>query len=516
MARTSGGRSLVVLSCVLLLIANCVVRGPVTVKPLAVAEPVRVKSPVKAHLTDGSTIVYPDGVSVAGGKLMGVGTQFDLTLKEVGRVGEVALEKVVALESFENTPNRGLTALASGGTTVAVVVGAAVLLKAIFGSCPTVYADVHGERQLEAELFSYSIAPLFEAADVDRLRAKPDANGIIQLDVRNEALETHYLNQLEVLEVRHDSDEIVVPDEKGRPLALRNLSAPAAMVDRRGRDLRPLLDSRDDRVFRTDAATLGGVTREDLRDSIELRLPVPPGHDEVALILNLRNSLLNTVLFYDMMLKRPGARSLDWLSHDLGEIGPALDLASWYSSRMGMRVEVWRDGAYREVTHIGDTGPIAWKEMAVILPVEAKETTLRVRLSFVADNWRIDQIQFATGVRKPETRSIPIAEVASSDGALDALAARSLAAADGNYLQTFPGQSFRARFDAGVSSSSRTFLLQSRGYYTEWVRGSWATPSSPSATFTPSDEALLEALVKWRNVQGDFEARFDATRIPVR
>jgi hypothetical protein len=43
---------------------------------------------------------------------------------------------------------------------------------------------------LHAEAFSYSIAPLLEARDVDRLATQPDADGHLRIEVRNEALET--------------------------------------------------------------------------------------------------------------------------------------------------------------------------------------------------------------------------------------------------------------------------------------------------------------------------------------
>ena len=46
------------------------------------------------------------------------------------------------------------------------------------------------------------------------------------LDVRNEALETHYIDQLELLEVRHRADEVVIPAPRGTPLAVRNQIAP--------------------------------------------------------------------------------------------------------------------------------------------------------------------------------------------------------------------------------------------------------------------------------------------------
>ncbi|MGK2963758.1 MAG: hypothetical protein ACSLFK_16680, partial [Gemmatimonadaceae bacterium] len=378
-------------------------------KPLSLSEPARVTTSVKAHLVDGSTIVYPHGVTVDAGNLVGVGTRYDLTLTEVGPVHQVPLDSVVALEAFENTAQREMTVLASGLTTVGVIVAAAALAFAIFGSCPTVYTDVDGAEELEAELFSVAIAPLLEVTDVDRLRVQPNAEGVIEFHVRNEALETHYINHLAVLEVRHAADEMIVPDSEGRPLALRKLEAPAEVVDRRGRDLAAILALPDDHAFRTDAQTLSAVTRNDFSDAIEVRLPVPENSEEVALVLRLRNSLLSTVLFYETILKRSGARSLDWLSRDLANPSVASELAEWYSSRMGMRVEVWREGSYREVARIRDSGPIAWKTVAVAVPVLENEAELRIRLSFVADNRRIDQLRFAGGVRRPEMRKIPAA-----------------------------------------------------------------------------------------------------------
>lgn len=510
-------RPFVVICSIALLLSNCVVRGPVTVKPLQPLESTQIRTPVKAHLADGSTIVYPNGVTVANGKLIGGGTRYDLTLTDRGPVGEIALSDVVALEGFENTTDRQTTVLASGGTTILAIVGAAALAVAIFGSCPTVYANVDGNEKLEAELFSYSIAPLFEATDVDPLRVKPRADRRVELHVRNEALETHYLNEVAILEIGHHSNEVVVADQREVPVALSDFSTPERITDRRQRDLHPLLDARDEHVFHTDDATLRNASKGDLRDWIDVDAPVRPGQREAALMLTLRNSLLNTVLFYDTMLKGAGAKSIDWLAEDLSQIQPALTLGSWYATQMGMRVEVWSNGAYREVAHVGDSGPIAWKDMAVIVPVPAGETRLRVRLSFVADNWRIDQLRLANAVRRPDTTRLAVADVIGADGKSDAAAMRSLASGDTQYLRTSPGEAFTVVFDRRnePAGDSRTFLLQSRGYYTEWIRPSWVM-NATAAVFTPGDEALLQAISQWRSVQGDFERQFDATRIPVR
>jgi hypothetical protein len=511
------GRHLLVCASILLLIGNCAIYNPMSVRPLSPAQPVQVKTPVKAHLADGSTVIFYDGATVANGKIAGKGTRYDIRLQTVGTVDELPLADVAAFETFEESMNRSATVLATSATSIGVVLGTVALLKLLFGSCPTVYADVDGHQVLEAELFSYSIAPLFEVTDVDPLRARAGADGKVVLDVRNEALETHYLNHLELLAVAHEPGEIVVPDENGLPLALSDFRAPRTIVDRTGRDLRQTVESLDDRVYRTDEATLARATKRDLRDWIELEIPAPADRHEVAVLMTLRNSLLNTILFYDTMLRAAGPKSLNWLARDLNDLRPAYALGSWYATDMGMRVEVWRDGAFAEVTHAGDTGPIAWKDMAVTVPVPPHESAVRIRVSFPADNWRIDQLRVAANVRKPLPRTIPIGHIIGSDGARDMGAVQSLTAADTRYLKTSPGESFRVVFDAAPApaETTQTFLLRSRGYYTEWIRGSWVATATPEV-FTPGESALFAAIQHWRNVQADFERQFYAARIPVR
>ncbi|WP_420617146.1 hypothetical protein [Candidatus Palauibacter sp.] len=58
---------------------------------------------VKAHLLDGSTIVYPNGVTIAGGQVRGRGIRYDIRLDSTGTVGDVALDSVGAMESFRTT-----------------------------------------------------------------------------------------------------------------------------------------------------------------------------------------------------------------------------------------------------------------------------------------------------------------------------------------------------------------------------------------------------------------------------
>lgn len=499
----------------------CWIVHQVAVQEISRGDSVAVTSPVKAHLLNGFTIVYPQGVSIVRDTVRGPGTSYDLRLANPVPVTLVPLDSVLGMENYRTEVNSGATVGLSLLTAGAVGLGTIAIACAIdpkcFGSCPTFYSDSGGTPVLEAEGFSYSIARLFEARDVDRLRAHADANGELRVETRNEAYETHYLNHLELLEVRHGIDEMVLPDASGRLLAVRDLRAPAVARDHAGRDLRSLLAQADGRVFQTDRGTLARAAPGGLDDEIVLEIPTAPGADSAAILFRMRNSLLNTVLLYDMMLGDAGARSLDWVAGDLERIGPAVQLGQWYVSHMGMRVSVWRDGGWQEAGRIKDTGPVAWKDVAIVVPIPRGET-LRVRLSFVADNWRIDRVAVSFAVRAPRVTPYPLAHVLGAGGADDTTALASLTAADGRYLETLPGQFFTAVWQTGPQppDSTRTFVLASQGYYTEWIRRGWIAAGRRTTPFAPTDDALAEAVARYRRVKDTLEVRFAATRVPVR
>src|SRR5688500_7455782 len=429
--------------------SSCVSRR-VDVEPVNPRTPVTVKSPVKAHLTDGATVVYPEGVTVTTDALLGRGTRYDVTFQSGTTVDTVPLADVLGMETYRSRVNAAQTTVLSAAAAAGSFVGGVILAVAIFGSCPTVYSS--DGRVEEAELFSTSVAPLFEGRDIERLQAAPDADGVVTLEVRNEAMETHYINHLELLEVSHGAGERVVPDHRGAPIVVGGVRAPAAAVNRDGRDVRALVTKADGAAYAASDATLARTSTGDMDDWIDVSVPVQEAAREAALVFRMRNSLLNTVLLYDVMLAPAGAASLDWLGEDLGRISNVVELGRWHQRRAGLHVAVWRDGAYQPTLRIPDSGPISWHDVAAVVPVPPGEKMLRVRLSYVADHWRIDDVGVAFSVRKAAPRAIPLASVTSAGGVDEPLALQHLSASDETYLQTSPGHTFRAGFNAGTDS----------------------------------------------------------------
>lgn len=476
-------------------------------------------SPVRAHLLSGRTVVFPEGARFATDTVRAIsarGRLYDLNFEPLGTVEALPMDSIVAMETFTTKYDEGTSVAVSTLATVGVIVGVPALAVAIFGSCPTVYSNGPDGPVLEAESFPNSIVSLFELRDVDPLRVQAGPDGVVALEVRNEALETHYINHLELIEVAHADGTTALPAPDGQAFVLRGSSAPARATDRAGRDVQPALLREDAQVFSTDPITLAAATPDDLMDHIDLTFPAP-ATDTAAVVLRLRNSLLNTVYFYDVMLAGQGPRSLDWLGRDLESISYAVGLGDFYAQHMGLRVQVWDGTAYRAVGKVGEVGPIAWDDVAVPLPVPATDS-LRVRLHFVADAWRIDAVALAADVTTVTPRRVRLHAIEASADVVPADPVALAAAPDEDYLTTMPGTRFEVQFQVGPEppAGQRTFFLAAQGYYTEWIRRDWLTPPATDTAFIPSKTTLHAAMQRWQDVKPTFEAQFETSKIPVR
>ena len=84
------------------------------------------------------------------------------------------------------------------------------------------------------------------------------------------------------------------------------------------------------------------------------------------------------------------------------------------------------------------------------VPVDVPDTdSLRIRLHFVADAWRIDEVALAEHVEIVTPRRVPVAEAETSSPVAPPDLVRLVATPDEDYLITSPGTRFLVRFDTG-------------------------------------------------------------------
>ena len=498
-----------------LALGGCLFYRP-DVEVLPVGPPQQVASAVRVHLLDGSVALFPDGAAFGPDSVRGPNALL-LTFpeNEARATRAVPADRVLGAEVHTAELDAATSFVASAGAAAVATVAVPLAAIAIFGSCPTVYADSAGTPVMQAELFSNSIAPLFEMRDRDVLPdAGLEADGTLRLEVRNEALETHYVDHLAVEAVAHGPDERAVPAEGGLALVLGRERAPVEARDRTGRDALEALRTADARPYTTADAVTAAVSEDDLTDAVTLTFPRPAA-DSVALALRYRSSLLTTVLLYEHMLAGQGARALDWIGQDMASIGAVAEFGEYYLRRLGLRVEVEEDGAFREVGRVAEAGPAAWAERAVVVPVPDGDV-LRVRLRFVAGGWEIDRATLAEA-RTVRPARVGLEAVTDDAGAPAPGLGAQLATTDRDHAVQGPGSVLWATFRPPPVGAGRrqTFFVSGQGYYVEWMRPEWlARPDR--GRFVPNDSTLVSAIGTWRRVRDDYTARFEASKLPVR
>lgn len=382
--------------------------------------------------------------------------------------------------------------------------------KACFGSCPTFYVWDGQELVLEGEGFSGSVAPCLEARDIDALvRARP-TDGILEVVMRNEALETHVIRAANLIAVPRGNRQRVF-HSAGRSRdglereywQIEESVAPARCIGPEG-DCTDVL-ARFDRLERTSPADSVNLAT---RESIELFFDEVPNGD-LGLVIAFRQTLLTTFLFY---------QTLAYMGTSVGAWFAALETAGDAATEKirgvgdalgGIQVLVGAaDGTWMAIDEIYETGPLATNHVVVPLRKQGLGP-VRVRLYMAKGAWRLDSV--ALSRLEDQAGPIRLAPVAViRDGRLDDYALGALRDAE-RVLTTLPGDEYTLVYHLPESSTEYELFLESQGYYLEWIREQWLDEedhASAAMLLFDSKRALVELAPKFKQFESQMEETF--------
>jgi hypothetical protein len=467
---------------------------------------------LKAHGKDGSLAVLRAWtLDTAGGTLSGDGLRYDADRKLVARGPiELPLADLALLET--NRPEsvyRGEVAVLGvvAGVTLAVAALCAMNPKACFGSCPTFYAGPPGDERLVAEGFSASIARAFEATDVDAIDVPRPLGSAVELTMKNEALETHYVRSTRLLAVpRPPGGRVYRAGDRYFPTG-RELGP----LRCRGAEGDCLADVMDDGGG--EYLSRAGATDLAEQEVIELAFPAPAR--PAGLVIRARNSLLNTFVFY---------QGLAWLGGKAGETLAKLETMSpdqapaftgWERLLARAEVEVWTRAGWKGAGTFGEIGPIARETQLVLLPADLPPGEVKVRLRLTRGNWKLDRLSLAELAGPAvEPTVIPAVEV-RRNGAADAGALARLRG-EGARLVSVPGDAWTIRFPLPDALHDAELFLESRGYYIEWMREQWIAEEDPAAAvalWRDPGAALRRLAPAWKKMEPGVEKIFWQSRM---
>jgi hypothetical protein len=479
-----------------------------------------IDAPTKIHLKDGSVIIVEGGFLVNGKKLTFTGQRFDITRSKSSFQKSIEIDSIANIEYYQEKWNGGAF-LASLPPNVAFYgMGTTILLVAMFGSCPTIYTFDGNDYTLEAEAFSYSIAKMFETNDLDKLNKGRLINGEYILKVTNEALETHYINKMNLIVADYPQGFEALPTENQEIMLKGTDIQPMKVINRSGQDLSNLLLNKDLMYYQTDTSITKQLTQKVTNDWIDVEVNVPEGVDKIYLGMNIRNTLLNTILLYDVMFGSQGFKAVDWLDKSSYNIFYSWQFYRWYQKYFGIHIKKFNGKEFKEVQRISDTGPISWHELGAIIPVEAGKTE-HLRFEFIADNMQIDWLGLSfVGNEKCNGKVINCSELLDTYRNNKNSSINLFNNDDKDYFVTYPSDGFIMKYKVGEvpDGMKRSFFITSRGFYIEWLRQDWLTKSTvpKGFEFDLNEESIKVAARIWLSKKASFEREFYESRINVK
>lgn len=470
---------------------------------------------LKCHTKSGEVYVLSDWKIQEEQKLItGQGSFYDVNRNLVKQdTFTISLDSLVLIET--NQPEKVMHSQI-GVMTVLTAASLALTIycitnpKACFGSCPTFYAkDSTGEWTLQAEGFSSSIAKILEETDLDPLFSATSKNKNFELQMRNEALETHAVNSVRLYAVPKSRPSArVFKDNSGKFYPITTTVSPnyCSSVDSA---CLSAMQSHDGKEYFSPAGDKNLAEKE----VIELEFPALRGR--TGLVIRARNSLLSTYLFYQglaYMGKAAGEYMAgleageEILRKKAGGIGQVLGGIELFVKRPG--------GSWCKIGKFNYTGPIAQEVEVFPLPSEFQNDPLKVRLRLTKGHWRIEWVALAQ-LESPVKPLVLEPQKVFKDSLEDHQALISILDTT-SYLFTYPGDIYSLVFELPSAPETYELFLESRGYYYEWMRKEWLEEENPQMVmllFGKPEKALKKLAPEYKKVEAQLEEIFWQSRI---
>ena len=357
------------------------------------------------------------------------------------------------------------------------------------GSCPYVYAWNGDRFALQGEVFGTAFGKALETETRCMLPAAMEQADAVIVRLTDERPETHYVNCARLFAIVAPEGSTVVLDAENRAWSIVHPLAPLQSAAE--------LSKKDGIWWQSD---LGGTdVGGDFRDFIELTLPHPKGAATGSLVIHAINTqLINAV--YEIVFGYLGDQSLAFL-HQVENDPQLISTLQGWIRECALSVEVWKERGWMSGGMIPpEANDVPFSKIVRIDVTAGEEETIRVRLSSLADTWRIDAVEVDWTPTLPlETHSLHMRSAFhSTQGAVS----ECLREADGNYARVLPGERIDMEFDAFHSPAGRkiSYALGARGYLYEWLPDAPATEHVPAtfASFGPDRVAVVNRLIRHR------------------
>ena len=412
---------------------------------------------VLVHTKDGQSQVFVNCI-VSGDHVIGT--------EKAGRTTSIDRADILYVEVQKRELSTGWTIVAIlGGAVIGTVLLAAIIIAV--ASCPHVSSFDGQSWVLEAEPNGGAITRTTEYTDfsvLKHLRALPDS--VYRLRFQTTQDEIDFTNEVKLLAVDHAPDVEVLPDVRGRLLALSGVRHPRSALTDGGVDLaRPLNEGEE--LFWDGDPQRKGYDKDHPRDEITLTFERPEGCSRGVLVFEGSSTFWSTYVMADFLSKygRSAAARFKRLESDPN----GREKVDRFMEKSGYHMEVLlkSDGEWTRAGYFRTAGTYVSKVQAleIDLPKNASET-VELKLRYTPFFWNIRDIGMSFSFSDKNLLVSELAPLEARDlrkgDIRDLLLAR-----DDSYYRSERGDCAEMSFAVprAAKDRERTLILKSSGYY---------------------------------------------------
>lgn len=435
---------------------------------------IQTKPYLKAHLKNGDVCILMDSwqVDTVSNLLTGNGTKYNFNRAKVfeGAIS-ILIDSVAIFETnrYIKKAERGRIIALSIITGINLTIGSIILFKAIFGSCPTFYLDANtNTHYADAEGFSNAISPSMEYHDIDALNHKRITNNTFSITMKNEALETHCVNDVKLLAYPLKTGERVYQSPSDEFYLCENEYVLKQATGNEG-DITALLKDED----KQERFSLSDESNLNCKEVIYLTFDKVKNTDNLGLIINFRQTLMTTYFIYS---------ALGYMGDEVSDVFAKIESNDKIQAKLksGIRKElgdidiyVWDEQNEIWILQKGfhETGPIAFNRQILPLTTVALKSPVQVKIVLNKGLWRLDYFAL-TNIKEQVTPKEILPNQILNKGIVDNAALNQINTSD-QYLISMPGSEYKFNFLFPASDDYYELFLYSKGYYIEWMREHW-------------------------------------------